>query len=72
VYTFVVVHHQFHECGGEVPYVAAVVELAEGPRIVSNIVGIPHHQVKIGMPVMVLFEQASEEIFLPLFRPVEN
>lgn len=69
VYSFVVVHHQFREWSGEVPYVTAIVELAEGPRIVSNIVGVPHDQVKIGMPVGVFFEQASEEIFLPLFRP---
>jgi uncharacterized OB-fold protein len=66
-----VVHHQFREWGGEVPYVTAIVELAEGPHIVTNIAGVPHDQVKIGMPVAVFFEKASEEVFLPQFRPVE-
>jgi hypothetical protein len=71
VYTYVVVHHQFREWGAEVPYVTAVVELEEGPRIVTNVVGVPPDQVKIGMPVAVSFEKVSEEIFLPLFRPIE-
>jgi uncharacterized OB-fold protein len=53
----------------DIPYVAAWVDLEEGPRICSNIVGCPIDRVTIGMPVEVVFEQAAEGIFLPKFRP---
>ncbi|MFB0874864.1 MULTISPECIES: Zn-ribbon domain-containing OB-fold protein [unclassified Sphingobium] len=56
-----------------VPYVLALVELDEDPtiRIPTNIVGIDPEQVTIDMPVQVTFEQA-QDLFVPLFRPVEG
>jgi uncharacterized protein len=54
---------------GDIPYVAAWIDLEEGPRICSNIVGCPVEKVTIGMPVEIVFEQAGEGIFLPKFRP---
>jgi uncharacterized OB-fold protein len=54
--------------GREVPYVIAIIELSEGPRMISNVVGVPFDQIKIGTPVKVFFEPAGEEIFLPKFR----
>jgi uncharacterized OB-fold protein len=38
------------------PYVVAYVELAEGPRVMTNVVGIDPSDVRIGMPVEVVFE----------------
>lgn len=70
VYSFVVVHHAFHGWNDELPYVVAVIALEEGPHIVSNVVEVPIDSVKIGMPVGVFFERASEEIVLPKFRPL--
>ena len=52
-----------------VPYVAAIVELEEGWHALTNIVGCPPEQVRVGMPVRVHFERRSDEITLPLFRP---
>lgn len=55
----------------EVPYVVAMVELEEGPRMMTNLVGVeadPEH-VKIGMPVEVVYEDVTDEITLPKFRP---
>jgi uncharacterized protein len=54
----------------DIPYVVAWIDLAEGPRLVSNVIDCPIEQVTIGMAVEVLFEQASEDIWLPKFRPL--
>ena len=51
------------------PYVVAVVELAEGPRLVSNVVGVGPERVRVGMPVRVEFQSAGDTA-LPVFRPV--
>jgi uncharacterized OB-fold protein len=68
VYTFTVTHHpQFP--GFPSPFVVALVELEEGPRIVSNLVGTDPSEVSIGMPVEVAFTAVDPELTLPLFRP---
>jgi uncharacterized OB-fold protein len=46
-----------------------VVKLEEGPKFISNLVGIEPHEIKIGMPVEVTFERVSEELMIPKFRP---
>jgi uncharacterized OB-fold protein len=53
----------------DIPYVIAWVDLAEGPRLITNIVGCPVDEVKLGMKVTVQFEQASEKVWLPKFIP---
>ena len=53
----------------DIPYVTAWIDLDEGPRICSNVVGCPIDAVKIGLPVEVLFDEARDGIFLPKFRP---
>ncbi len=70
VHTFTINHQQWQP-GLPVPFVVAIVELAEqsGLRLTTNIVGCPPKQVRIGLPVQVLFEQV-EDVFLPLFKPV--
>jgi uncharacterized OB-fold protein len=54
----------------DIPYVIAWVDLDEGPRLITNIVGCPVEDVKLGMKVTVQFEQASKDVWLPKFRPV--
>ena len=53
------------------PYVIAIVELDEGPRLMTNLVGVEPDpaRIRIGMPVEVVFEDVSAEIALPRFRP---
>lgn len=53
----------------EIPYVVAWIDLEEGPRLVSRVVGCPIEKVEIGMAVEALFEEAGPGIFLPKFRP---
>jgi uncharacterized OB-fold protein len=51
----------------DVPYVVALIELAEGPTLMSNIVGAPPEQVRIGAAVRVRFDAWSDELRLPVF-----
>ena len=53
----------------DVPYVVALVELAEGPTMMSNVVGCDPESVAIGMEVAVDFERRTEAIAVPVFRP---
>jgi uncharacterized protein len=64
VYSYSVVHRpQGPEF--EVPYIVAIVELDEGPRMLTSLVDIGPDEVKIGMPVEVRFEDAGD---LALYR----
>ncbi|WP_432144138.1 bifunctional MaoC family dehydratase N-terminal/OB-fold nucleic acid binding domain-containing protein [Streptomyces sp. bgisy084] len=54
------------------PYAVGLIELAEGVRMVSNIVGVPYDKVRIGMAVRLEFLRADEELELPVFRVVEG
>lgn len=50
------------------PYAVGLIELAEGVRIISNVVGVPYDKVRIGMPVRLEFLRVDEELELPVFR----
>ncbi len=56
------------------PYAIAVVELDEGPRMMTNIVGCPQtpEALVLDMPVEVVFEPQTDAITLPFFRPVRG
>jgi len=54
----------------ELPFCVALVELSEGPVMMSNVVGVPPHSVRIGDAVQVDFRDVSDEVTLPVFRPV--
>ena len=70
IYSFVVFHRVYHPAfAGEVPYVVAIVELEEGPRMLTNIVGVPVDQVRCNMPVTVVFDDVSREVSVPKFTP---
>jgi len=51
-----------------VPYVAAIVELDEGPRVMTNIEGCAFDELEIGMRVTVAFKQLTGEVTIPVFR----
>ena len=53
----------------DVPYSVAVVELNEGPRMLTAITGCVAKDVHVGMPVEVAFEDASDKITLYKFKP---
>jgi uncharacterized OB-fold protein len=67
LYSFVVVHQRYP--GFEEPYVVATVETPEGVRFNTSIVGADPGELEIGMPLAVVFEQVSDDVALPKFKP---
>ena len=67
-----VIHHR-PAPGFTPPYAIAVVELAEGPRMMTNIVGCPQtpEALVLDMALEVTFEKQSEQITLPFFKPAQ-
>ena len=70
VYSFTVTYQNqapgFRE---ELPYVLAIVELDEGVRMMTNVIGCAPDAVRVGMAVEVVFEDVTAEITLATFRP---
>ena len=70
LYSFTLMHQVYHPAfASEVPYNIAEVDLEEGLRIMSNIVDCPNADLSIGMPLIVTFEDVSDDVTLPKFRP---
>ncbi len=57
---------------GDAPHSIAVVELDEGPRMMTNIVNCPQtpEALQLDMRVRVVFERQTDQISLPLFEPI--
>jgi uncharacterized OB-fold protein len=73
IYTFVVYHVAYlPEFEKDIPYVAATVELDEGPHLLTNVVCCPPDQVFCGMPVEVTWEDITKEFSLPKFKPLDH
>jgi uncharacterized OB-fold protein len=53
----------------ELPYVVAMIDLEEGPRVFGNVTGCAVDDVTIGMPVEVWFTKAEDDIGIPSWRP---
>ena len=69
VYSFVNYHRAWHPSyEGKTPYNVSLIDLDEGPRLISNMIDCAVDQVKIGMPVQVIYED-NEDYTLPKFRP---
>jgi len=54
----------------DMPYVVAVIQLAEGVRMLSNVVDCDPSQLRCELPVEVVFERLDAEFVLPKFRPI--
>ncbi len=72
LHTYVINHRPAMGFQDAAPYVIAIVELDEGPRMMTNIIGIDPtpENLPIDLPVEVTWEQQSDDITLPLFRPI--
>jgi len=53
----------------DIPFVVALIELNEGPRMYSNIIGCKPEDVRVGMNVEVVFDDVTNDISLPKFKP---
>ncbi|HEY8478882.1 MAG TPA: bifunctional MaoC family dehydratase N-terminal/OB-fold nucleic acid binding domain-containing protein [Spirillospora sp.] len=70
VYTYVVNHHPRHPAF-DYPLVVAVIELAEGTRLIANMTGVAPEDVEIGMPVVLDWIDPDPDLSLPVFRPAD-
>ncbi len=72
LHTFTIVHRGLKGFPLQPTYVLAVVELAEGPRMMTNLVGCPHDpaKIRIGAAVEIVYTDVTAERTLPHFRLV--
>ena len=71
VTSWTVVHQPwFPAFKAELPYNVVQVELAEGPRLTSSLVGAANDALRVGLPVEVVFDDVTEAVALPRFKPV--
>ena len=72
LYTYGIMHQKYHPAfAKETPYNYALVELDEGPRLVTNIVDCEPDDMKTDMPVEAVFDHVSDEATLIRFRPAD-
>lgn len=66
-----VINHMPRPDIGTDPHAIAIVELAEGPRMMSNIVNCAQtpEALRLDMPLRVVFQRESDDIALPMFEP---
>lgn len=55
--------------GERVPYIAAVVDLEEGPRMMTEVIDCPPEQLQIGMALEMTFRELTDEVTIAIFRP---
>jgi uncharacterized protein len=68
LYTYSVVHvNDLPPFNERVPYVAAIVELEEGPKVMTNIEDVPFGELHAGLPVVVDFKAISDDVTIPVF-----
>ncbi len=73
IYSFTVYRVAYHPAfKDDIPYVLAIIQLAEEPRMESNIIGCQPEEVRIDMPVEVSFEDVTDQVSLPKFRPARQ
>ena len=69
IYSWIVVHHPVDKrLANEVPFVVAMVELTEGPRVVGRLVGCRNDEIKAGLPVRALYDSVDKELTLLNFE----
>ena len=70
IWSYVVVHHPYFESFvDDIPYNVAYVKLDEGQGITTNIIGVKNEDLRIGMRVEVYFEDVTDDVTLPKFKP---
>lgn len=73
IYTYSVVRHTDHPSfSGQVPYAVAIVELEEGPRVMTTITTVNVRDVRVGMAVEVHFAPTDSHFKIPVFRPTHS
>jgi uncharacterized OB-fold protein len=70
LFSWTITHQALHPAfTDEIPFIAVVVELAEGVRMASRLIDCGLDKVEIDMPVELAFEPLGDDFQLPVFRP---
>ena len=73
VYTYTIVRHPTHFAfADKIPYVLAIVELAEGPRLVTALTGVAPDEVSVGQPVHAVFREIADGDKPPVLRACQG
>jgi hypothetical protein len=73
IYSFVVYHRLYHPAfEQDLPYVVAIVQLAEGPRLLSNIIGTPWQDMRCDLPVRVVYADDGRGMIIPQFAVADE
>jgi uncharacterized OB-fold protein len=72
IYSYTIIHqNKSPEFAQDTPYNVAIVQLEEGPRMMSNIVDISPAELCIDLPVTIIFDAVTNSISLPRFKPTK-
>lgn len=69
LYTWSVVHQNATPFAERTPYVLAMVDLDEGPRLMTVVDDCPAAQLRAGMPLVAAFREGEDGFVVPVFRP---
>ena len=73
LYSYTVVQHPAHVAVADrVPYLVGLATLAEGPRVVCNLLNCERGEVRIGMPLKLTFQEIAPGVLLPQFEPARE
>lgn len=73
VFSYVVAYEPFLPAfRDELPLILAVVELDEGPRLVTHLVHCEPQEVRFDMPVQVVFKRLTDTVVLPVWKPIAS
>ena len=71
IYSYTIIRqNKSPEFAKDTPYNVAIVQLEEGPRMLSNIVDVAPAELRVDLPVIVVFDRVTDTISLPRFRPI--
>lgn len=71
IWSWVVFHQRyFPSFAQDIPYNVVVVQLEEGPTMISNLIGIKNEDIKCDMPVEAVFDDVTADVVLVKFRPI--
>ncbi len=74
LFSYTIVHRaadvRFQEIASQAPYIFALVELKEGPKLITTLINADVNNIEVGMSVGIIFEKINEDITLPKFQPL--
>lgn len=69
IMSYIVVHQVYNKAfADDVPYNVALIQLDEGPRMFSNIVGVPNDVPKVGDRVTIVYDPVTADVTIPRFK----